>query len=49
MDEDNLLVCNEFLGLLAIESAAEEQNRDDENDGRQKFVRWVKLHNFILN
>ena len=45
MDDNNFLVCDDFLGLLAIESATEEQDRDDEDDGRQEFIRSVEtLH-----
>ena len=46
MEDDNFLVCDDFLGFLAIESAAEQQDRDDEHDGRQEFVRWVKANHF---
>ena len=39
VDDNNFLVCDDFLGLLAIESAAEEQDWDNEHDGRQEIVR----------
>ena len=42
VDDNNFLVCDDFLGLLAIESATEEQDRDDEDDGRQEFIRSVE-------
>ena len=46
VDDDNLLACDDFLGLLAIESVAKEQYRDDEHDGWQEFVCWVKANHF---
>ena len=46
VDDNNFLVCDDFLGLLAIESATEEQDRDDEEDGRQQFVNWLKSVHF---
>ena len=46
MDDDNFLACDDFFGLLAIESAAQEKNRDDEEDGRQDFVCCVKVCRF---
>ena len=38
MDDNNFLACDDFLGLLAIESAAEEQDRYDKHDGWQEFI-----------
>ena len=47
MDDNNLFVCYDFLGLADIESVTEEHDRDDEEHRRQKFIRCVKVIGFI--
>lgn len=46
MNDNDPLSCEDFPGLIAIESATEEQDRDDEEDGRQQFVNWFKSVHF---
>lgn len=41
MDDNNLLACEDFLRFFALESAAKEHDRNDEQDGGKKFVKYV--------
>ena len=47
MDKNNFLPSEDCIGLLPVESATEVKQRDNEQNGRQEFVRWVELLHFI--